>query len=84
MHWFDVVGYLASALVVLTFYMREMIPLRLAAMASNCAFLAYGVALGLGPVVVLHSLLLPLNIWRLIEMRPRESSEVSPYIQPDL
>lgn len=69
MQWYDVIGYLASALVVLTFYMREMLPLRLAALASNCAFLAYGIALGLGPVVVLHSLLLPLNVWRLIEMQ---------------
>jgi hypothetical protein len=83
MQWFDIIGYLASGLVVLTFYMREMLPLRLAAMASNCAFLCYGVALGLGPVVVLHSLLLPLNIWRLVEMRPRGQSGASAYSQTD-
>ena len=58
-------GYLASALVVLAFCMREIIPLRLAALASNIAFLAYGIALGLSPVWLLHAILLPINGWRL-------------------
>jgi hypothetical protein len=82
MHWFDVVGYLASTLVVLSFYMREMVPLRIAAMASNCAFLCYGIALGLGPVIALHILLLPLNIWRLIEMRPKRNPDTHAWSQP--
>lgn len=63
----DLIGYLASALVVLTFYMNDMISLRMAALASNCAFLTYGAGLGLGPVVVLHGILLPLNCWRLAQ-----------------
>jgi hypothetical protein len=65
MHWVDLVGYLASGLVVLTFYMGDMISLRVAAIFSNVAFLAYGIGLGLGPVILLHGILLPLNIWRL-------------------
>jgi CRP/FNR family transcriptional regulator, cyclic AMP receptor protein len=60
-------GYLASALVVLAFCMREIIPLRLAALGSNIAFLAYGIALGLSPVWLLHAILLPINGWRLWE-----------------
>lgn len=68
MHWVDLVGYLASGLVVLTFYMGDMISLRVAAIFSNVAFLAYGVGLGLGPVVLLHGILLPLNVWRLRQM----------------
>ena len=65
MHWADLVGYLASGLVVLTFYMDDMISLRVAAIFSNIAFLAYGLSLGLGPVILLHGILLPLNVWRL-------------------
>jgi hypothetical protein len=63
----DSVGYLASMLVLAAFGVKEMIPLRMIAMASNVAFLAYGLALGLSPVWLLHALLLPLNAWRLLE-----------------
>ena len=62
-------GYLASFLVLCTFYMRTMVPLRCLAIASNMAFLTYGLPLGLWPVAVLHALLLPLNILRLFQIR---------------
>ena len=52
-----------------TFYMRTMVPLRCLAIASNMAFLACGLPLGLWPVAVLHALLLPLNILRLFQIR---------------
>jgi hypothetical protein len=63
----DVVGYVAATLVLSAFYMREMIPLRIVAMCSNLAFIAYGLALGLAPVWLLHALLLPMNGYRLLE-----------------
>ena len=66
----NVVGYVASALVVLTFYMKDMVPLRIAALCSNIAFIIYGVGLGLGPVVLLHGILIPLNAWRLAMALP--------------
>ena len=62
-------GYLASALVFATFYMRTMLPLRCVAIASNVVFLTYGYWLGLWPIAILHTLLLPLNILRLIQTR---------------
>lgn len=61
------VGYLASSLVLVAFAVKDIIPLRMIAIASNVAFLSYGIALGLTPVWVLHALLLPLNTWRLME-----------------
>jgi len=63
----DAVGYLASALVLAAFCMKEMIPLRVVAVCSNIAFLIYGLALGLAPVWLLHAALLPINCWRLCE-----------------
>jgi hypothetical protein len=65
MQGIDVLGYAASAFVILTFYMKEMVPLRAVALCSNVCFLAYGVSLKLGPVVVLHAALIPINLWRL-------------------
>lgn len=63
-------GFLAAALVLLTFGMRTMVPMRIAAIASNLAFIAYGVSLELTPVWLLHGILLPLNAYRLLEARP--------------
>jgi CRP-like cAMP-binding protein len=49
--------------------MKTMIPLRVVALASNIAFMAYGFLGGLAPVLVLHAVLLPLNTLRLLQMR---------------
>ncbi len=65
-HW---IGYIAAILVFCTFYMRTMLPLRCVAIASNLAFLAYGIPLGLWPVAALHAVLLPVNVFRLLQIR---------------
>jgi CRP/FNR family transcriptional regulator, cyclic AMP receptor protein len=64
-----VFGYLASFLVFTTFYMRRMTRLRVVAIASNIAFIVYAWMDGLTPILVLHATLLPLNLFRLIELR---------------
>jgi hypothetical protein len=66
MDW-ELCGYVASGLVLTAFYMKDMIPLRLAALASNVAFIAYGLALGLTPIWLLHAVLVPLNGYRLVQ-----------------
>jgi hypothetical protein len=73
MRSWDVVGYIACALVLLTFYMKDMVSLRVAALCSNIAFLTYGISLGLMPVIVLHAILIPMNAWRLLSRH--ESSQ---------
>lgn len=65
----DALGYCASALVLATFCMNGMVALRLTALASNVAFIAYGASAGIDPVLMLHTLLLPLNAWRLAQTR---------------
>jgi hypothetical protein len=63
----DSFGYIASFLVLATFSMRRMVPLRIVAILSNIAFFEYGFNLGLKPVALLHGLLLPINICRLAQ-----------------
>ena len=63
-----ILGYLAAALMFSTFFMRLMIPLRIVAMTSNVVYIIYAVTLGLPPMILLHSLLLPLNAFRLVQM----------------
>jgi hypothetical protein len=65
----DAIGYGAAGLVLATFYMRSMSRLRWVAIASNAAFIAYAYLAQLAPILVLHLLLLPLNVRRLIEVR---------------
>lgn len=66
----EFVGYLASALVFATFYMKTLTPMRVVAIASNVAFIGYGYLGEMIPILVLHIVLLPLNIWRLQQTRP--------------
>jgi hypothetical protein len=65
----DLLGLGAGALVLATFYLKTMIPLRVVAIASNVAFATYGILANAFPIVVLHALLLPLNVLRLHQMR---------------
>ncbi|HKA35931.1 MAG TPA: cyclic nucleotide-binding domain-containing protein [Thermoanaerobaculia bacterium] len=67
--WVEIAGYVASFLVFSAFYMKTMIPLRSVAIASNVAFLTYGLAGRLYPIAALHAILLPLNVLRLRQMR---------------
>jgi CRP/FNR family cyclic AMP-dependent transcriptional regulator len=80
MTWIEIAGYVASVFVAITFYMKTIIPLRMFAIFSNVAFIAYGFFGKIYPVLILHIFLLPLNAIRLYQMyrlvrRVRESSK---------
>lgn len=62
----DGLGYLAALLVLAAFSMRDMVALRVLAIASNLAFVAYAALVQIHPVLLLHALLLPMNAWRLL------------------
>jgi hypothetical protein len=65
----DGIGFGAAGLVLATFCMGSMNTLRWVAIASNVAFIAYGYLGNLAPVLLLHALLLPVNIYRLAQLR---------------
>jgi len=64
----QLLGYAAAACVFVTFYMKTMVPLRIAGIVSNVLFIGYGYMELAYPVLVLHVVLLPLNILRLHQM----------------
>lgn len=73
------IGYLASLLVLATFCVRGMVALRLLAIASNLAFIAYAALAGIHPVLLLHALLLPVNVVRLLQaLRERPCRRAGP------
>jgi len=67
--WQEFIGYLGTGLAFMTFYMKAMLPLRYIAVSSNAAFIVYGYYTGMYPVLVLHLMLLPLNIVRIVELQ---------------
>jgi hypothetical protein len=58
----DFIGYVACALVLLTFCMQTMVPLRLVALMSNFAFISYAWVTRLFPILILHCLLALINL----------------------
>jgi len=75
MNAWNAVGFLAAGLVITAFCMKDILHLRIVAVASNVAFLAYGVALGLIPVWLLHLVLLPVNLIRLWQVGSRITTD---------
>jgi hypothetical protein len=63
-----IIGYFASAMVLLTFVTKDMRRLRLIGILSNVAFIGYGALCWLPPVLCLHLVLLPVNVVRLMEL----------------
>ena len=61
------IGFIASALVLAAFGMKDMVNLRIVAICSNVAFITYALMLNLPPILVLHVILLPVNGWRLMQ-----------------
>jgi CRP-like cAMP-binding protein len=56
-------------LTVIQYWMKTMIPLRIVGIISNVFFLIYASAAGIIPTVILNCIVLPLNLYRLREMR---------------
>ena len=84
--WFIVASYFASAFTAVAFFMRAIVPLRLAAIAANLGFLLYGIGTGNPATVILHLGLLPLNVVRIVQhtrlvRRVRDAIEGEPNIE---
>ena len=85
MNTHELIGYLASLLVLMTFCMSGMVALRTLAIASNVAFIAYAALVGISPVLVLHALLLPMNAYRLLQaVRDRRRDGAAVRVLPQI
>jgi CRP/FNR family transcriptional regulator, cyclic AMP receptor protein len=78
MTWTDLLGYAASVSVLASFCMSTMLPLRLLALTSNVFFTSYGFANHLYPVLILHVLLFPVNLVRLLQARRLQRQPPAP------
>lgn len=80
----NTLGWVAASLVLTSFYLRTMVPLRLVALFSNFAFIGYGLVASAIPILVLHTLLLPLNSVRLIQLLSLRRKTMTASVMPDL
>jgi hypothetical protein len=64
----EIAAYAAVVLNIAVYWMRTMVPLRVFAIAVNVLFIVYSSAELIYPTLVLNSILLPLNLYRLYEM----------------
>ena len=58
----------AGLLIIISAFVRTMIPLRWLAVASNLGFVIYGLVHPSPLMVALHAVLLPINLWRVWQM----------------
>lgn len=69
MGWIDALGYFGALITLATYSMKTMIPLRIAGICANVVFIVYGLLSQIYPSLFLHVILLPLNSYRLYQMR---------------
>jgi CRP-like cAMP-binding protein len=69
MQGLELFGYLGALLTLTTFSMKTMVHLRMVGIVANLAFITYGALGSVYPVLLLHLTLLPLNVWRLTQLR---------------
>ncbi len=63
-----VAGAVAAVLIVVSAFVKTIIPLRWLAVGSNVGFVVYGLVQPAWLVLALHATLLPVNVWRAMEM----------------
>lgn len=74
----DLVGFAAAIATLAAFAQRSMLPMRVSAILANLFFIAYGWLGPLYPVLCLHLVLLPINLWRLMDFAQPLRSRLSP------
>jgi hypothetical protein len=69
--WVEALGFVGSGFAIVTYWMRDMLSLRIAAVLSCIFFIAYGAMIASWPLLAMELVLLPVNAWRLFELRKR-------------
>jgi hypothetical protein len=59
----EIVGYVASALVVLSLTMTSVVRLRTISLVGSVTFVAYGLLIGSPPIVVTNTAIAGINVW---------------------
>lgn len=64
-----VFGFIGAALMVASYLMKSMLPLRMVALSANVFLIVYAVQFGSWPSVALYVVMIPINIKKVLEIR---------------
>ncbi len=79
MNWVELVGYLASALIVASLAMRSVVKLRTVSLIGSLVFVAYGLLIQAWPIVISNAIIACINVWYLRkELAPGQSIAAVP------
>ena len=67
MNYIEIIGYLASAFVLLSFVMKEMTKLRILNSIGCGFFIAYGVLLFSWPIIITNAAIVCVNVFYLLK-----------------
>lgn len=68
MTYIDLIGWVAAGFTLSAFAMKTMLPFRATAIGSNLSFIVYGALTGVYPMMFLHLVLFPFNVFRLYQL----------------
>jgi hypothetical protein len=77
MNWIEAAGYAGTGFTIMSYSMRGMLRLRVAAVLSSASFLTYAGLMGSYPLIVMEVVLLPINGYRLIELLWTAPSDIA-------
>jgi CRP/FNR family transcriptional regulator, cyclic AMP receptor protein len=88
----NVLGFIGAVLMVASYLMKSMLPLRLAALVASFFFFAYGAVKGAWPTLFLYTILIPINIkkslavWKLVKSieRARADTPLADWLLPHM
>ena len=63
----EILGYIATVIVLTSFLMKKMTNLRVLNSIGACLFIVYGLLINSGPVVLTNSLILGINLIKLVQ-----------------
>ena len=77
-------GWLGSALIVVSLMQRRAVPFRLLNQASALVLLVFNVAIGLWSMVALNVVILTVNTWQLVDLIGRPLASATAASESDL
>lgn len=79
----DLIGYVASALIVVSLAMRSVVKLRTVSLIGSIVFTIYGALIGAWPVIISNSMIAIINVWYLRRELADTGEMAAVAIEPD-
>jgi hypothetical protein len=75
------IGWFAAALCILVFAGSNALQSRIIAVCANITFILYGVLISVFPIVALHLILLPINLYKIRKLYNALAEKSGPSLQ---